>query len=148
MILIALPWSGILGLLCSTTTSRDFSSDELIFSVLPISPSPSWRLQEFPSCKGLNNRFSMFWKIYLDPLVLLWISVSVADGDLAAWRVTVGFLVEMILGPTDDWDSAFLMISSIKVDCPRGTDPLDFSDLSGGIKSLFALLFLVIDIEI
>jgi len=40
------------------------------------------------------------------------------------------------------------MISSIEVDHPRGTDPLDFSDLGGGIKSFYAFFFLVIDTEI
>ena len=40
IILTALPCSGILGVLCSTTTSGDLGSDDLIFSALPISPSP------------------------------------------------------------------------------------------------------------
>ena len=60
MILIALPWLGILGVLYSTTSSGDLGSDDLIFSTLPVSPSPSWRLQEFPYCKGLGCEFSMF----------------------------------------------------------------------------------------
>jgi len=53
-ILTTLPWSRTLGFLCSTTTSGDLGSDELIFSTLPVSPSPSQRLQEFPSCKRIN----------------------------------------------------------------------------------------------
>jgi len=41
MILTTLPWSEILGVLYLTTTSGDLGSDDLIFSALPVSPSPS-----------------------------------------------------------------------------------------------------------
>ncbi len=47
--------------------------------------------------------------------------------------------METIQGHTDDLDLAFIMICSMKVDCPRVTGPLDFSDLDGGI--IFFLLF-------
>jgi len=57
MILKALPLSGIPGVLYSTTTLGDLGPDELIFSALSVSPSPSWRFQEFPSCKGINYKF-------------------------------------------------------------------------------------------
>ena len=60
MILTTLPWSEIPGVLCSTTTLGDLGSDDVIFSALPVSPSPSQRLQEFPSCKGLGCEFSVF----------------------------------------------------------------------------------------
>ena len=59
MILIALPRSRTLGgVLCSITTSGDLGSDDLI-SGLPISPSPSQRLQEFPSHEGRGCKFSI-----------------------------------------------------------------------------------------
>ena len=137
MILIALPWSRILRVLYSTTVWGDLGSDDLVLSVIPISPPPSRRLQDFPSCKGINCNFLVFWKLYSDHLVLLWISLLATYGATATWRVTIRFIMEMIRGPTDDWDLAFLMISPMKVDHPRVTGPLDFSDLDGGIISFF-----------
>jgi hypothetical protein len=43
------------------------------FSSAPplVSPSPSFKLQEFPSSKGLDSGVCVFWKIFLVPLVLL-----------------------------------------------------------------------------
>ena len=50
----------------------------------------------------------------------------------------------MAQGPTDAWDSAFLMISSIYVVLPRTIDPLGFVDLDGGFLSNSIFFFLVI----
>lgn len=90
-------------------------------------------------------RIPFLWREWLWILnILLWISALATDGNPVAWREIVGCLVATIQGPTDDWDSAFLMISSIKVDHPRVTGPLDFSSLGGGIISFSGIFFLVI----
>ena len=83
------------------------------------SPSPSFRLQEFPSSKGSRGGRSLLWKLCSVPPVLLWTSTWVVVGETVAW----GIQVKPLLGHTKAWDSVFRMMSSMKVFLPWSTEP-------------------------
>lgn len=60
-----------------------------------------------------------------------------------ARRELLGCLEETFLGPTNGWDSAFLMISSIRVNQLRVTSPLALSGLGSGFVSFSGFFYLV-----
>ena len=134
MIFVALPLSGLLN---GWTAPRG----DLGSSVSPVSPLPSQRLLQFPSYNSSRLKFSISWKSC--SLVWLCTSAKAIDGNPVAWRELVGYLEITFLGPTEGWDSAFLKISSIKVDRPRVTSPLAFSGLGRGFEFFSGFFCLV-----